>query len=375
MGARPMSSLRVGFAAALAMALCAGSTAAEGLGEPDYAEVNAAIVEQHVLPRYEALAEAAGALDTAAAAHCAKPDGDGLEELRRHYHHTMDAWMGIQHVQFGPIELFQRGYRLYFWPRGQGRIAGAVDELLAARDESRFADEAFRKASVATQGLPAMEQLLYSEARVFGASGEALWRCRLLTAISANLRDMTVEIVADWQGGRVAFARSMAEPEPETGYFGSHKDGTLELFKSFYTGLQLIADARLSPVVGQSLETARPRMAETRLSERSLRNVVLSLEALQALYLGENDGPGLGVLVVESGSDAKLDPLMRRAFEKTLATARGIAPPLGEAVKDPARRTQVETLRTQATAMKQIVETRMATVLGLGVGFNALDGD
>ena len=370
-----MLCLRASSAVALALSLWIGSAAAEGLSEQDYAQVNAAVVQQHVLPRYQALAGAAEALDVAAGAHCAHSDGDGLEELRREYQATMDAWMGIQHVQFGPIELFQRGYRLYFWPRGQGRIAGAVDELLASRDESRFAEAAFRKASVAVQGLPAMEQLLYSEARVFGASGEAQWRCRLLTAISANLRDMTAEIVADWQGGRVAFARSMAEPEPETGYFGSHKDGTLELFKSFYTGLQLIADARLSPVVGQSLETARPRMAESRFSGRSLRNVVLSLEALQALYLGEGDEPGLGVLVVQSGRDAKLDPLMRRAFEKTLATARAIAPPLGEAVTDPARRSQVETLRTQARAMKQIVETRMATALGLGVGFNALDGD
>ena len=375
MGKPSMSNLRACLAAISAAALWVGSAAAEGLSEQDYAQVNAAVVAQHVLPRYEALAEAAKALGTATEAHCAQSDGDGLEELRMQYQATMDAWMGIQHLQFGPVELFQRGYRLYFWPRGQGRIAGAVDELLAARDKSRFADDPFRKGSVATQGLPAMEQLLYSEARVFGASGEAQWRCRLLTAISANLRDMTAEILADWQGGRVAFARSMAEPEPETGYFGSHKDGTLELFKSFYTGLQLIADARLSPVVGESIEKARPRMAETRLSERSLRNIVLSLEALQGLYLGENDGQGLGALVVQSGSDAKLDPLMRRAFEKTLETARGIAPPLAEAVTDPARRAQVETLRTQAMAMKQIVETRMATALGLGVGFNALDGD
>lgn len=370
-----MLSLRVCLAVVPAAALWFGSAAAEGLSEPDYAQVNAAIVAQHVLPRYEALAEAAEALDAAAEAHCAQSDGDGLDALRAQYQATMDAWMGIQHLQFGPIELFQRGYRLYFWPRGQGRIADAVEELLAARDDSRFLDDAFRKASVATQGLPAMEQLLYSEARVFGASGEAQWRCRLLIAISSNLRDMTAEIVADWQGGRVDFARSMAEPEPETGFFGSHKDGTLELFKSFYTGLQLIADARLIPVVGQSVDKARPRMAESRLSERSLRNIVLSLEALQALYLGENGGQGLGALVVESGSDAKLDPLMRRAFEKTLETAQAIEPPLAEAVTDPARRGQVETLRTQATAMKQIVETRMAKALGLGVGFNALDGD
>lgn len=370
-----MLSLRACLTALPAAALWVGSVSAEGLSEQDYAQVNAAVVAQHVLPRYEALAGAAKALDAATEVHCAQPGGDGLEELRTRYRATMDAWMGIQHLQFGPIELFQRGYRLYFWPRGQGRIADAVEELLAARDDSRFADDAFRKASVATQGLPAMEQLLYSEARVFGASGQAQWRCRLLTAISANVRDMTAEILADWQGGRVAFARSMAEPEPETGYFGSHKDGTLELFKSFYTGLQLIADARLSPVVGRTIEQARPRMAESRLSERSLRNIVLSLEALQALYLGENNGQGLGALVVQSGSDEKLDPLMRRAFEKTLETARAIVPPLAEAVTDPARRAQVETLRTQATAMKQIVETRMATALGLGVGFNALDGD
>jgi len=170
------------------------------------------------------------------------------------------------------------------------------------------------------------------------------------------------------------FARTVAAPGPDNPYFATHQDATLAFFKSFHGGLQLIADVKLKPVVGDAIETARPNLAESRLSGRALDNIAVNLAALEALYLGES-GPGLSALVRDHGGDAELDPLMRKAFRMTLETARGIEGPLGEAVNDPARRPAVEKLTTQVLALKQIVKTRLAAALDLQVGFNALDGD
>lgn len=363
------------FAAFASLFLTIGAAPAFGQDEipPDaYARVNAALVENHVLPRYRRLVEASGAFDDAAATFCADPKAAGLETMRARYHDAMDAWMGIQHLNFGPVALLMRGYRFYFWPEARGKVGSVVSELLAAGDAAVLTPDKFRRASVAAQGLPAVEHLLYGDpAPTWDGEG---YRCELLVAISGNLRRMAAGILADWQDGDAAFMHTVAAPGPDNTQFRTHQDATLAFFKGFHSGLQLIADVKLIPVVGKTVDDARPRAAESRLSDRALRNIVVNLEALQTLYLGDG-GPGLSDLVKAHGGDAKLDPLMRKAFDLTIANARSIKLPLGEAVRDPAERPKAEKLKTQVVALKQIVKTRVSTSLGLGVGFNALDGD
>lgn len=335
-----------------------------------YAEVNAALVKHHVMPRYQRLVTATVDLSKASEGLCSGGEAAGLDAARARYHETMDAWMGVQHLRFGPVELFMRAFRLYFWPESQDKVAEAVRKLLAKDDPGLFAPDRFRNTSVAVQGLPALEYLLYGSDTIAPGSKH----CGLLTAIAANMRDMAAAIVADWQGSDADFAGMVSAPGPDNRYFATHKDATLAFFKSFHGGLQALADIKLKPVFGDSIGAARPRLVESRLSERALRNIVVNLAALEALYRGEG-GAGLGELVRKFSSDAELDPLMRKAFRITRETARAIEGPLAEAVRDPGRRPEVEKLLTQVLALKQIVRTRLAAALELQVGFNALDGD
>lgn len=358
--------------ALLAAVPAAGAAAAaEPLRPADYQRVNEALVADHAVPRYQALAEATAALDAAAASYCTAPDAATLAPLRAAFGEALDAWMGVQHLHFGPVELFMRSYRLYFWPQGRGRIADAVGELLSAADPAALEQERFRNSSTAIQGLPAVEVLLY------GPEADArpsTYRCGLLTTITANMAGMAREIVADWQGGEVDFARTVAEPGQGNAYFETPQEATLAFFQSLYNGLELVADARLEPVLGESAAEAKPQLAESRLSGRSLRNVVLNLEALRALYQGEG-GPGLESLAVRSGVDPELDALLDKAFRLTLENARGIEGPLAEAAADPGRRPALDKLYTQVTALKQIVRSRLSAAIDLAIGFNAMDGD
>lgn len=342
---------------------------------PDaYARVNTAILNHHVLPRYERLAAATARQTRTAQEFCMASDSVGLADVRATYHETMDAWMAVQHIRLGPVELYMRAYRLYFWPEARGKVGDAVDSLLAMDDPGVLAAERLADASVAVQGLPAIEYLLYTDDSLPGEGATASLHCSLLMGIASNMLSIAEQIVADWQGGDVSFRRLFLNPGPDNDYYQTHRDASLALFKNFHDALALIADAKLKPVVGESNETARPALAESRSSGRSLRNIVLNLEALQALYLGEGDA-GLSTLVKQYGTDKELDPLMRTAFGMTIEAARDIDGPLVEAVADEARREQVETLSTRVIALKQIVKSRVAPALDLAVGFNALDGD
>lgn len=362
-------------ALALAVAFAAVAHGQDKIPAGAYQRINEALVANHIVPRYQALAATTAALEVAAAAFCAAPEKAKLEGLRAHFHETMDAWMAVQHLRFGPVELFMRAQRLYFWPEARGRIEDAVRQIVAAADSTALSPDQFRRASVAAQGLPAIEVLLYGEGGgLLLARDAGEFRCRLLEAASANIHSMAAEIVEGWRGGELDYAAKVVEPGETNLYYRTAREATLDLFKSLHNELQLIADVKVMPVLGPTKEAARPRNAETLLSGRAMRNIAINLEALQALYLDEG-GAGLGTLVIERGSDPELDPLLRRAFDMTIATARSIPGKLSEAVVDPERRPPVEKLSTQILALKQIVKTRLSAALDLSVGFNALDGD
>ena len=355
---------------ALILPVLVGAAPAWGQQEitpADYARVNAALTETHAVPRYERLATVTHAFAEAAGAFCAGTSPEGPASVRAAFHDAMDAWMGVQHLRFGPIESFNRAYRFYFWPQARAKVVDAVAELVAAGEEDERLARIDR-ANVAIQGLMAAEVLLYDD-RYLGADAKG---CGLLLAAATNMRNMAAAILADWREGDASFAHMLATPGPDNPFVDSHAASTLSFFQSLHDSLQLIHDVNLKPVIGESAKTVRPVFAESRLSGRSQRNIVATLEALQALYLGEGSA-GLGDLTAIA--DPKLDRLMRKAFRLTLATAQSIDGPIEHAAADPALRPPVEKLAKQVRALRQIVRDRLAPALGLAVGFNALDGD
>ncbi len=346
----------------------ASPSRAQEIAPADYARVNAALAETHALPRYEQLATATDAFAAASDTFCAREGDADRERLRAGFHDAMDAWMGVQHLRFGPVDSRTRGFRFYFWPQARNKVSEAVDELVAADEDDSALAARIGRTNVAIQGLLAAEVLVYDE-RYLGADTKG---CGLLTAVAANMRSMAAAILAEWREGDPSFARVLATPGPDNAYFEDHAAATLAFFQGFHDSMQLIYDINLKPVIGDSAKTVRPVLAESRLSGRSQRNIVVTMEALQALYVGNGNG-GLGDLT--AASDPKLDRLMRKALRLTLATAQSVEAPVEKAAADPARRPQVDKLAKQMQALKQIVRDRLAPAIGLAVGFNALDGD
>lgn len=364
-------TLRRAALAALALMAAASSAAGAPLETEAFARVNAALAENHVLPRYARLAAAAEAFAHASRDLCAAPRNDAAHSrAQAGFRDALAAWMGVEHVRFGPVEVLMRGHRFYFWPQARAKVAAAVRKAIAAGDQSALHPPRIAKANVAVQGLLAAEVLLYGDEPQRAVSSAA--GCALLTGVAANMRGMAADLVADWRDGSAPFARTVTRPGPKNEYFDSHQEATRAFFKSLHDSLQLIADVKLKPVIGDSPGKTRPRLAESRLSGRSLANVIDNLAALRELYEGGN-GPGLGDLV--RTADPKLHRLLRKAFRITLETARSVGAPVEDAAADAALRPGVEKLALQVKALRQVVRDRLAPALGFPVGFNSLDGD
>lgn len=358
----------------LACGVGPGAAGAATVTEADFARVNERLALGHVAERYERLSRAAADFDEAARASCDSPPPRELDRVTSAYHAAMDAWMSIEHVHHGPVELHMRKFRLHFWPDKRGRSGRQIRALLSNEVDARLTPEGFRSASVAVQGFPAAERLLF-DARLRanvtdGAGGDPA--CRLLVAITHNLADMSARLSSEWGAEGAAVVREIREAASETSRFASHRDATAEFVKGLHTTLQVMAEMKVDRVMGDNPESARARRAESWRSGRSLRNIIRNLEAVQSMYEGEN-GPGLRHLL--GHSDAGLASLLSRAFQQTLETARSIQPPLSRAVTDPAARDALAQLSAELRGLMALVGGKLAPALGTPLGFNALDGD
>lgn len=326
-----------------------------------------AALADHLTPRHAALHAAAEHLHDEAAAFCVDPLNAAPDAVRAAYHDTMDAWAGVQHVTYGPIDNFNRRFRLQFWPDPRGVLERDLAGLLRDRPTDILQENGLSFSSVAVQGLPMVERLIFGPAPLTEETDAAAYRCHLLTAVAANVVTITEGLDVGWSDPEAAWPAAFRDPVASDLTTDSAALASVVL-TGLTTQLQSLRDQRLLPVLGASIESADPAKAESALSARSLRGIAASLASM---------AEGFDILYGAPlrAADPKLADLMTRAFAQTLATAQGIDGPLGEAVTDPARRPSVETLATEIRALQQLLATRVVSALGLSLGFNSLDGD
>jgi predicted lipoprotein len=355
-------------ASALAVLLLLTAHPGHAVEASTYAVLNKTAIEKHILPRYDVLVTATAGLNTAAKAFCAAPATRPLADLQAAFGQTMDAWQDIQHVRFGPVDWFFRSQRFAFWPDPRNTIGKQMAELLSKHQSGSVNPELLAKGSVATQGLPALERLIFGEdANKLKSGTDAAYRCRYVEAIAINLAQMAKETQAAWkEGGDKAFAAVMQDYAKPDAPYREPQEATLELFKALYLAVELAADHKLARPLGAALKDARPRLSESWRSERSLRNIQRNLAAAQDLYLYS-----FSVAV----SDKAADTAIRDGFAKAVTTANALKTPLETAVQDVKARPQAEALAADLLALKKLLGDHLPPALDIPVGFNALDGD
>lgn len=352
--------------AGLVILLAAPAAGAAPLSGDAYRRLETDVARHHIAPRYARLAEAAGALDDAATAFCAGSRDSSLDPVRDAFRGALDSWMAVQHIQFGPIEADNRAFRLHFWPERKNAVGRHLGRLLAARDAAALAPGRFADGSVAVQGFPALERLLFdaeAEARYRDAEAGA-FRCAVSRAITANVRGIADDLAREWSA-RTAQAGAPGADAAEI---------ARQLVGSLQYGLRLVSDLKLGKPLGPAVGQHRPKRAETWRSGRALANVQTNLRALRALYRGDG-GRGIEGVIRDDVGDAETADALARAFDTVVADAEAAVPPLAEALADPSRRIKLDSLKGRIDGLNALVGVRLAPALGVVAGFNSLDGD
>jgi len=303
------------------------------------------VVTDHILPGVARFAQAAETLSITAARDCT------ADSVIPAYHAAFDAWLGISHLTFGPLETDGRGLTIAFWPDTRGIVGRTVAGLIAAQDPVVENPQAFQEVSIAGRGLFALERVLFGE-----SYGPDHYACRLVQAQAGDLGRMAQAIDADWAD----YAQVMLSAgDPGNNIYLSAGEAGQALYTALMTGLEFNKDQRIGRPLG-TFERPRPRRAEAYRSGRSLRNVALSLVALQDM--------------VQALSDTAT-PATDDAFQTAFDQIESLDDPVFAGVSDPVGRLKVEILGQKIAFVQDAVTTEVGVPMGLSQGFNSADGD
>ena len=224
----------------LALGLAVVATAARA----DYPET----VRDHILPGYAAFADTTAKLAETATETC---DSALLEPL---FNSAFDAWMGVQHLNFGPVEEQGRRLAIQYWPDPKGSGAKAQMALLTG-DPAKLAPDAFAQQSVAARGLMALERLLYPVEPLPADP------CPLIRATATDLAATAAAVNDRWTGGYADTLLTAGKAGNTT--FLTSPEVRQVLFTQLASGLEFLADNRIARPLG-TFDAPHPERAEAR---------------------------------------------------------------------------------------------------------------
>jgi len=337
----------------LGLALLAIPAAAQAQGAPEAQRAAIRrVTAEHIIPGFTAFAEAAQAF-AAASASPIPP-----EASRTAWVATALAFQRIRHLRFGPLDEFDRGVRISFFPDTRNAIGREMADVLRAANPAQMTPEAFQRGRVAAQGLPAAERLLFGDDAPRLADQAP--RRMLLGAIGVNLATIGAAMRQEWQS-----YGTVLEGAPN-GVYRIPEDGMIMLFKNLVGGLEFLAERQVARPLGPSAREAFPRRAEAWRSGQSLALIRASLAAL-ANFWATGFAPLLG------GRHADLARDIAEGFAQAQAAAARITPSLEVAVVQD--RAPVEELLRILGPLRRLIGEKASSALDLPVGFNSMDGD
>ena len=299
-----------------------------------------AALDDHILPAFETLSSATEAL--AEAQSCA---------VEPQWHAATAAWIAASHLRFGPSEVDSRAFALAFWPDPRGNTRKTVARLLTQDTPD------LSTASVAGRGFYALEYLLFD-----AEFQDSPNRCALIEVLTSDVQSTVQDIQSDWQERYADLLRNAGGNDT----YQNPTEALQELYKVLLGGLQFDTDMRLGRPLG-TFDRPRPNRAEMRRSERSLENVSVSLRSLESLA------------VILSAQTPEVQTKLVAAFQRAQARAAELSHREGandfSLVSDVSSRLKVEILQQDIAQIHLLATQELGPALGVGAGFNALDGD
>ncbi len=326
-----------------------------------------ALADEVIIPDYVELQDAAEHFEAAATNSCGAQGSTEPAPLRADFHDLMDAWERVQWLRQGPAEFSFRHQRMQYWPDKHGSGSRQFRRFLLDVDRAALEPDNLRDGSVALQGLPAVERLLFSNAADAGdfTSGEGGdgFICAWLVALAGNIAEITVNLVRDWRG---PYREALADPNLDNPFFESDRVSISIFLTQLVTQIELMQTAKIAAPLGDAATGGNldRREAESWRSGRSLRDLRINLAALR-----EASDAFLAPLLTGDAARAALE----ERWDQAAAPLAGLAD--GYAALEKSDYAVVAEALARVQVLQAFLRNEVSAAIDVPLGFNSLDGD
>ncbi len=336
------------------LTLCCATFAHGAEGNDKAAIVNRAI-DDVFRPATGALADSAERLSNTLDDSCSG------ETVREQFIDTVQRFSEAEYYRLGAMNQDNRAERLFFWPDRKGIGQRQLSQLMSDPARSEIDAATLADKSVALQGLPALERILFDTARAPDAKVPEA-DCVVARAIAGNMANIAGEIEQDWNADDGVAAALINHSD--TSLYRSDDESIAALLTLVETGLVAVHDKKIVPVVGGLEDTGSIiKTAPLWRSDQTLANLRGNLAGLQSLLVS------VGLADAADASD-DLDFEFRTAGTMLDAAEDALVDGDTETA-----RSRLEALSSIVAGLNDQVLGSVAPALGVETGFNSGDGD
>jgi len=229
---------------------------------PEWAAFVGRAVDLVIVPAFAALDESAAELSASLGDLCAAPSEMSFDGAAAAFEDTVIAFAHVMVLPVAPVLAENRRDRFLFWPDPRGITQRQVQPVLAEHDETATSLETLVGKSAALQGLGALEHVLFGTGAesILAGDEDGQFRCAYAMAIGENLVSMASDMAAAMAPDG-EFARMIRNPGPGNPLYPTADAAITDLIIGTEEGIELARNSLLVPVLGQSIELARPRAA------------------------------------------------------------------------------------------------------------------
>lgn len=337
-----------------------------------YKEIAGELIIRHITPGYREFQEQTSKLELLTQAFCQNRPTARLQTLQDQWRQTAKSWQKVQFIQFGPTESFHRGQRVFFWPDKNNARERQLRQTLALKKPQLLEPKALEFASVAIQGLPALEILLFRSNPPLIAepspSNTSNYPCQYLKAVATNLNEIAAELRDEWSEPN-RFGTKLKNAGARGNEYENHQLVVSLIFNHLHTHLMALAELKLGFPLAESPESAKPGRLEGYWSKSSLAFMKVNLIQSQNIFL-TTFAPRLVALGRSKNSNR-----VEQKFTACLAIIEQINDPIENTLNQKETWEKAQKLRQAVLDLAQLSETDVGNPLSLQLGFNGLDGD
>ena len=326
-------------------------TALEVIAEtPDQQLVDAAIDHAFVPSATELLKSADQLLESV-------QSGCRGEIAQQSFNALVGKFSIFEYYRLGQINHDNRAERLFFWPDRKGTGQKQLRRLLADPARGELNAVTLAKKSVALQGLPALERILFGMDRQLSTED-----CVVAHAIAGNIQLVVNEVYSDWVSDN-GIAWQLRQTRPDSLY-RSDTESVAAVLTVVEAALLSMVEKKL-PLLINSLDSnaAIPKTAPFWLSKQTLQNLHGNLTGIERL-------------LINSGLAAFAEVDEQVLFEVNTGISMLDAADAALSIADvQTARKRLVALQINLRGMSTTIVDVIASKLGVATGFNAEDGD